>query len=80
VNYDGSRTGIGGYLAVEVLDADGRVVEGYSKRDCDPLGGDSIDQIVTWGERKELPTLVLYGPSTSWVSGLKGSPALPRAL
>jgi len=56
VNYDGSRTGIGGYLAVEVLDADGYVIEGYSKRDCDPLGGDSIDQIVTWGEQKELPT------------------------
>jgi hypothetical protein len=56
VNYDGSRTKIGGYLEVEVLDANGRVIEGYSKRDCDPLGGDSVDEIVTWGERKELPT------------------------
>jgi len=55
VNYDGSRTRIGGYLAVEVLDADGRVIQGYSKKDCDPLGGDSLDEIVTWGEREELP-------------------------
>jgi hypothetical protein len=56
VNYDGSHTNIGGYLAVEVLDAEGHVIKGYSKRDCDPLGGDSVDEIVTWGPRKELPT------------------------
>ncbi len=56
VNYDGSHTNIGGYLAVEVLDASGSVIKGYGKKDCNPLGGDSVDQIVTWGERKELPT------------------------
>jgi len=55
VNYDGSRTGIGGYLEVEVLDADARVIPGYSKQACDPLGGNSVDEVVTWGERTELP-------------------------
>ena len=33
VNYDGSQTQIGGYLEVEVLDADVRVIKGYSKKD-----------------------------------------------
>jgi hypothetical protein len=55
VNYDGRRTDIGGYLAVEVLDANDNVIKGYSKKDCDPLGGESLDEVVTWGERKELP-------------------------
>ncbi|UCD29562.1 MAG: LamG domain-containing protein, partial [Planctomycetota bacterium] len=44
-----------GWLKVEVLDADGKVLPGYGKDDCDILQGDSIDQVVTWGERKELP-------------------------
>jgi hypothetical protein len=55
VNYDGSRTGIGGYLAVEVLDTKGNVIEGYSKRDCNPLGGNSLDEIITWRSHRELP-------------------------
>ncbi len=56
VNCDGSRTDIGGYLQVEVLDAGGRVIEGYSRKECDAIGGDNLDAIVTWGQRRELPT------------------------
>ena len=55
VNYDGTSTDIGGYLQVEVLGANDKVIEGYSKKDCDPLGGNSCDQLVTWGDKRELP-------------------------
>ncbi len=44
-----------GLLQVEVLDANGRVLPGYRKRDCNEPRGDGIDQIVTWEEHSELP-------------------------
>ncbi len=44
-----------GLLQVEVLDANGTVLEGYRKRDCNEPRGDGIDQIVTWQEHAELP-------------------------
>lgn len=45
----------GGELRVEVLNADGKVVPGYSREDCNAVTGDSIDEVVTWKQRKELP-------------------------
>jgi len=56
INYKANASDIGGYIAVEVCDADGNVLEGYSKKDCDPIRGDSVDHVVTWGDKKELPT------------------------
>jgi hypothetical protein len=44
-----------GLLQVEVLDANGRVLPGYRKRDCNEPRGDGVDQIVTWEEHNELP-------------------------
>ena len=41
-------TSSAGYVKVEVLDADGQVVPGFSAEDCDLLFGDSIDQRVSW--------------------------------
>jgi hypothetical protein len=45
----------GGLLQVEVLDADGKIVPGYKKMDCNEPRGDGVDQIVTWAEHDELP-------------------------
>jgi hypothetical protein len=44
-----------GLLQVEVLDAKGRVLPGYRKRDCNEPRGDGVDQVVTWADHKELP-------------------------
>lgn len=44
-----------GELRVEVLDADANVIPGYSQAECLPLGGDSIDEVVGWATRSELP-------------------------
>jgi len=45
----------GGSLKVEVLDADGKVIPGYSRDDCEPLKGQSVRQPVTWKSQKALP-------------------------
>jgi hypothetical protein len=45
-----------GWLKVEVLDADGKVLPGYGVDDCSPLAGDGVGQVVAWGDRKELPS------------------------
>jgi hypothetical protein len=45
----------GGLLQVEVLDANGDIVPGYKKMDCNEPRGDGVDQIVTWAEHDELP-------------------------
>jgi len=44
-----------GLLQVEVLDANGKVLPGYKKMECNEPRGDGADQIVTWAEHDELP-------------------------
>jgi hypothetical protein len=44
-----------GLLQVEVLDATGRPLPGYRKKDCNEPRGDGVDQTVTWQEHPELP-------------------------
>ena len=48
----------GGSLKVEVLNANGVVVPGYSEADCDVIQGDHVDQVVTWGAQTALPATV----------------------
>ena len=48
----------GGSLKVEVLNASGAVVPGYSAADCDVIQGDHVDQVVTWGAQTGLPAAV----------------------
>ncbi len=50
-----------GTLRVEVLDPDGRVVEGYSAAECDPFTGDELRHVVTW---KGSPDLGRVGGSS----------------
>ncbi len=52
VNYNAR----GGALRVELLDADGRVIPGYGRDDCEPLTGNTVRQVVTWKDKKQLPT------------------------
>jgi len=42
----------GGHCVVELQDADGRVLPGYGAQDCDPVTGDDLNHIVTWGGRR----------------------------
>jgi len=78
VNFD-SR---GGSLKVEVLDADGKVIPGYSRDDCEPLKGQSVRQPVTWKSKKELPAggpvrfrfLLEHARLYSFMAGEKAKP------
>lgn len=45
----------GGLLQVEVLDAKGRVIPGYGRKDFNEPRGDGVDQIVSWNGHEELP-------------------------
>lgn len=45
-----------GLLQVEVLNANGEVVPGYRKQDCNEPRGDGLDQVVSWAEHEELPS------------------------
>ncbi len=45
----------GGELKVEVLDADGKVLPGYSRETCKAVRGRGIEQLVSWETHEELP-------------------------
>ena len=47
----------GGSVAVEILDRDGRSIEGFDAADCDAFSGDSLRHTVTWGTRSDLSAL-----------------------
>ena len=44
-----------GWLKVEVLTAEGKVLPGYSRNECGPIRKDGIKLEVNWGQRKRLP-------------------------
>ena len=46
-----------GQVSVEILGADGRPVDGFSKSDCDLMHSDRIRQTVTWNGRSDLSHL-----------------------
>ena len=43
----------GGYVDVEVRDADANVVEGYSREDFDTFTGDAINHVCTWKDKPD---------------------------
>jgi hypothetical protein len=45
----------GGWLRVEVLDADGKAVPGYGRADCKALTGDAVNAKVSWKKHDALP-------------------------
>ena len=38
----------GGWLTVEALDPDGKVIEGFGTADCAPITADSVRHVVSW--------------------------------
>ncbi len=55
LNYSARK---GGAIQVELQDADGNPISGYTSKDCKPLNGDSIEQVVHWkNEGKSLKNL-----------------------
>jgi len=38
----------GGSITVEALDAEGKIIEGFSKDDCEPITTDSVRHVVKW--------------------------------
>ena len=50
-------TSAAGEIKVEVLDASGKVIPGFSSEDCSIVIGNEIDRIVSWGKDKDLSTL-----------------------
>ena len=45
----------GGSVRVEILDAEGNVIPGYGRDECEALKGDSIRQAVAWKTKSEIP-------------------------
>jgi len=45
----------GGWIKVELVDANGNVLPGYHRNDCDAVTTDGVRLHVTWGKQKELP-------------------------
>jgi hypothetical protein len=54
VNYSTSAMGS---LRVEIQDADGKAIPGFSIADADELFGDSVDQQVSWNEKVNVSSL-----------------------
>ena len=45
------------YVRVELLDAAGSVLPGYTQSDCDPIHVDRVDHVVTWGGKSDVSKL-----------------------
>lgn len=48
------RTAPAGYVQMEAVGPEGKVLPGRSFYDCDRIGGDHLDQVVTWGGKADL--------------------------
>ncbi|MDP6046408.1 MAG: hypothetical protein QGG25_12425, partial [Phycisphaerae bacterium] len=43
----------GGSIVVEAFDADGKVIEGFSKEDCTPITTDSVRHVLKWKDKND---------------------------
>lgn len=50
-------TSIAGSVQVEIQDADGKPIEGFTLNDCAPIFGDSIERVVTWNAASDVSHL-----------------------
>lgn len=58
VNATGENTvGEKNYVRVELLDADGDVIDGYARGDCDPIHADDVNHTVTWKGDSDVSSL-----------------------
>ncbi|MBN2291762.1 MAG: hypothetical protein JXM70_05015 [Pirellulales bacterium] len=49
--------GAGGCVLVELLDAEGKPIEGFSAKDASPVWGNSLRMPVTWGDKADVSRL-----------------------
>src|SRR5262249_19072509 len=54
INFDGSA---GGRVCVEVRDAEGKPIPGFTEKDADSIRGNSVARTVTWGRKSDLSSL-----------------------
>jgi hypothetical protein len=54
INY---RTGAPGFVRVEIQDADGKPIPGYTIEDCPEIIGDEIERIVAWKQGSDVSRL-----------------------
>jgi len=54
LNFDGSA---GGWAQVEILDADGRPIPGFTEKDADRITGNAVAKTVTWGGKRDLSSV-----------------------
>jgi hypothetical protein len=54
INYSTSAPG---EIAIELQDADGKPIPGYTMDDCPPIYGDEIERVVKWKSGSELSSL-----------------------
>lgn len=52
------RTTAAGLIFVEVCDLDGKPLPGFSRKECDPIYGDSLDRRVSWKKNRSLATFL----------------------
>ena len=72
INATGQDTeGMKNYVRVALLDNSGRVLEGYSENDCDPIHVDDVDHVVTWKGNSDASNLA--GKETIVVIYMKGA-------
>jgi len=64
ITFDGNRlslnfaTSAAGRLRVEIQDAGGNPIPGYTLNDCPPLFGDTVDRTVNWKSDRDLGELI----------------------
>ena len=54
INFDGSA---GGWAEVELLDASGTPIPGFTAKDADRITGNAIARTVTWGGKRDLSSI-----------------------
>ena len=47
-----AKTAPNGYIAAELLDRNNNVLKGFSRKDCRPFEGDSVNAVLSWKSRK----------------------------
>ena len=58
----------GGYIDMEVTDAAGKPLPGYSRADCDTFTGDSVRHVVTWKGRNDAE-FIKFAPADAFCRG-----------
>ncbi|MES2505106.1 MAG: hypothetical protein V4599_00285 [Verrucomicrobiota bacterium] len=50
-------TGVAGHVAVEIQDAEGKPIPGFTLEDCQPTSYDDIDRVISWKDGSDVSSL-----------------------